>query len=159
VSEPATEVGALLLVAAERLAAAGVPDEALVRIERRRGLLGPRDRMVELGRVWRVGVLLIARDGAAYTTGRTIRADASERMGFTSNDARERQEERRAAVHDGFRPGEVLNLDWGPLDVDDDLLVRWSPGADPVPLATYLDDRVGLLVERAGVQRPDGPPA
>ncbi|RWZ51513.1 hypothetical protein ELQ90_05210 [Labedella phragmitis] len=158
-------VRALLGEAAARLTAAGARDEALAEyIGRRRRFLVPREPvMVPVGRAWRLGVLLIDADGAAFATGSTTRAVDPGRRGYTSESARDRAEYRAAAARGRFPEGETVNFGWRALDLDDASLrassgpivvvdgvpvVRWGQGsAIPTPLRDYLDDRVGLLVD------------
>jgi hypothetical protein len=119
--------------------------------------------MVPVGRAWRLGVLLIDADGAAFATGSTTRAVDPGRRGYTSESARDRAEYRAAAVRGRFPEGETVNFGWRALDLDDASLrtstgpivvvdgvpvVRWGRGsAIATPLRDYLSDRVGLLVD------------
>lgn len=158
---------ALIRAASERLAASGARDEALAEyVGRRRVLLVPREPVMRpLGRVWRIGVLLIDADGAAYATGATTRAIDPGRRGYTSESARDRAEERAAARRGRFPEGETVNFGWRRLDLDDDALrrsdgplvladdvptVRWGVGrggTSTTELGAYLDDRVSLLID------------
>lgn len=158
-------VRALLADAAARLAAAGARDEALADyVGRRRRFLIPREPvMVPVGRVWRLGVLLLDADGGGFATGSTTRAVDPGRRGYASESARDRAEYRAAAVRGGFPEGETVNFGWRALDLDEASLraatgpivvvdgvavVRWGRGsAIRTPLRDYLDDRVGLLVD------------
>ena len=165
--DPSERAVSLLRSAAERLAAAGARDEALAEyIGRRRTLLITREPVMRpLGRVWRVGVLLIAPDGSAYATGATTRAVDPGRRGYTSESARDRAEERAAARRGRFADGETVNFGWRRLDLDAEALrsstgplvlvddvptVRWSVGRggmSTTELGAYLDDRVSLLID------------
>ncbi|RWZ61654.1 hypothetical protein ELQ92_11500 [Labedella populi] len=158
-------VRAMLRSAASRLAEAGARDEALATyVGRRRVLLVPREPVLRpVGRVWRLGVLLVDRDGQAYETGSTTRAVDPGRRGYTSDSARERAEYRAAALRGRFHEGETVNFGWRRLELDEGALhsssgplviadgapvVRWGQGtANSTPLGAYLADRVGLLVE------------
>jgi hypothetical protein len=158
-------VRALLRDAAVRLAGAGARDEALADyVGRRRRFLIPREPvMVPVGRAWRLGVLLVDAEGAAFATGSTTRAVDPGRRGYTSESARDRAEYRAAAVRGRFPDGETVNFGWRALDLDDASLrastgpivvrdetpvVRWGRGSEiTMPLRDYLADRVGLLVE------------
>jgi hypothetical protein len=66
----------VLARAVDRLAAAGARDEALATfVAPRRVLLFTKDAgLVPVGRVWRLGVFLLGRDGILYETGATTRA-------------------------------------------------------------------------------------
>lgn len=158
---------ASILAAAERLAAAGARDEALAEyLGRRRVLLIPRDPVMRpVGRVWRIGVLLLDAAGNAYATGSTTRAIDPGRRGYTSESARDRAEDRAAARRGRFPEGETVNFGWRRLDLDDDALrasngplvlvdevptVRWSVGrggSSTTELGAYLEDRVSLLID------------
>lgn len=157
----------LIREAAERLRSAGARDEALAEyVGRRRVLLIPREPVMRpVGRVWRIGVLLLDAAGTAYATGSTTRAIDPGRRGYTSESARDRAEERAAAHRGRFPDGETVNFGWRRLDLDDDALrlsngplvlvdevpmVRWSVGrggASTTELGAYLDDRVSLLID------------
>ncbi|RUR01987.1 hypothetical protein ELQ94_05020 [Labedella endophytica] len=153
--------------AAERLRSAGARDEALAEyIGRRRVLLVPREPVMRpVGRVWRIGVLLIDTEGTAYATGSTTRAIDPGRRGYTSESARDRAEERAAARRGRFPDGETVNFGWrrlaldadefrsgdGPFVLVDDVpMVRWRVGrggTSTTELGAYLDDRVSLLID------------
>lgn len=158
----------LLDDAARRLRAAGVPDEALGEYVQPKAVLGIRRdaTMRPLGRVWRVGALLIGSSlesgGRIWATGAITRVTDPGRAQFQSVSAEVRRAYRAAAAKGHFAAGDTVNhgataiaLDGtlvdatGVLFVEDDVpLVRWSPAAgSAVPLADYLADRVGLLVE------------
>lgn len=142
-------------------------DEALGRFERKRGLRGLRGGM-ELrpaGRVWRLGVLLLDREGRLYAAGAATRAVEPPHPNYQSVSGEERRELRRLALRSGFEPGESVNFDAeelaldegslragsGPLLLDGGrLLVRWAPGQGHVPLKPYLEERSRLLTRRDG---------
>jgi hypothetical protein len=160
----------LLVGAADRLRAAGARDEALAEyLARRRVLLVPREAVMRpVGRVWRIGVLLLDAAGTAYATGSTTRAVDPGRRGYTSESARDRAEERAAARRGRFPDGETVNFGWRRIDLDEDTLrradgplvlvddvptVRWRVGrggTSTTELGAYLDDRVSLLVDPPG---------
>jgi hypothetical protein len=166
-SAPAERVRALLAAAAARLSAAGARDEALAEyLGRRRVLLIPREPVMRpIGRVWRIGVLLVDATGSAFATGSTTRAIDPGRRGYTSESARDRAEDRAAARRGRFPEGETVNFGWRRLDLDEDALrasngplllvddvpqVRWSVGrggTSMTELGAYLDDRVSLLID------------
>lgn len=158
---------ALVAQAAARLGAAGVPDEALaeytpeprvLRVFRR------QPRMAPLGRVWRLGVLLLDRDGTLYAAGSSTRAVEPGRANHQSASGEQRRMHRAAAHRGRFAEGETVNFDArvielsaealaatsGPLFVAGDrLLVRWNPRADAstaIDFDTYLRERLELLL-------------
>ncbi|WP_139196395.1 MULTISPECIES: hypothetical protein [unclassified Curtobacterium] len=158
----------LLDAAAARLQVARVPDEALGEYVRPKAVLGIRREPVmrPLGRVWRVGALLLGSSsetaGRVWATGRITRVTDPGRSQFVSVSAEVRRAYRAAAAKGHFRDGDTVNHDAVPLPLDDSLrgsegvlfvdgdapLVRWSPTAGAaVPLEDYLADRVGLLVD------------
>lgn len=157
------DIRALAAHAADELAHAEARDEALARFvpARRALVLTRKPTMVPLGRVWRLGVLLLGRDATLYATGMTTRALEPGRPGYQSQSAELRREYRAAAFRGPFAPGETVNFDarlidlspaalasaGGPLVLDGERpLVRWAAaGAAAVPLDVYLADRVALL--------------
>ena len=150
--------------AVQRLADAGVPDEALANFVRRKRVLGVERKpvMVPLGRVWPLGVLLLAGDGSLHATGKITRAVPAGYPGYQSPGIEVRRGY-RAAAHDGkFVEGDTVNFDTveivldridgdsSPIFVDGGRArVRWNSTnqAQSRDLDAYLDDRVGLLVE------------
>jgi hypothetical protein len=125
-------------------------------------------RMRPIGRVWRLGVLLLDADGGVLGTGQVVRAERPARRSITAEAVAEQRALRAAAVKGGIAEGETVNfgahrVDFdelagtgasGPLVLSDEygaggkVLVRWSP-AQPdalIDLASYLADRVELLV-------------
>ena len=157
----------LLDEAAARLRAAAVHDEALGEYVEPRAVLGIRREPTirALGRVWRVGALLLGSSddtaGRVWATGRITRVTDPGRSQFVSVSAEVRRAYRAAAAKGHFPEGDTVNhgavpipLDRSLVDgdgvlavVDDEPVVRWSPAAGTVPLDAYLRDRVGLLVD------------
>ncbi|WP_420368470.1 hypothetical protein [Curtobacterium sp. L1-20] len=158
----------LLDAAVRTLRDAGVGDEALGEYVEPKAVLGiRRDPVIRsLGRVWRVGALLLGSSadtaGGVWATGRITRVTEAGRSQFVSVSAEVRRAYRAAAAKGHFEPGDTVNHGATPIPVDGSLvgspgvlfvedgtpLVRWSPTAGAaVPLAEYLDDRVGLLVD------------
>lgn len=143
--------------AAARLAAAGARDEALAEFvpERRAYGIRRRPRMRPLGRVWRLGVLLLDADGAFLATGEVTRATPPGHPNFQSASGEARRAHRAAAFAGPFARGEVVNFDARPIDPEapaepilvegDRVFVRWSPAGAPAPLDAYLEERVALL--------------
>lgn len=143
----------------------GVPDQALAELRRPRAILGFRRApvMQPVTRAWRLGVLLLGRDGELFATGSVTRSVAP----LHANNQSESQEARRAirkAAFDGpFREGEIVNHGWRRLEIDpeslaagqeplslrgDQAVVRWAPGLGDqglMPLERYLADRLDLL--------------
>ena len=152
------------------LRAGSVPDESLATVKRALGIPGltGASRMVPSGRAWRLGVLLLDSAAHLYATGDVTRAiEPLRAVTNRSAQAEARREDRRAAARGRFPEGEVVNFGYRPLSLDEDdlrdesgviflreavVMVRWSAG-DPVrgirPLADYLADRVGLLIDGA----------
>lgn len=152
------------------LAAADVRTETLADLVPERRVLGiPRPaRMTALGRVWRLGVLLLDADGAVYGTGRVIRAERAARKSVTANAVAEQRALRAAAVKGGIPEGETVDfaataVDFdrlagtgasGPLVIGGDgrggakVLVRWSPTQPDalIGFEAYLIDRADLLL-------------
>ena len=113
--------GELLTRTIEQLDARGIPDEAL-------GVMKPAHRILGLmrpavivpaGRAWRLGVLLIDRNGQLYATGMVTRAITPKRgVADHSLIADARREEQRAAVRGSFAEGEVVNFGYSPIPLD-----------------------------------------
>ncbi len=156
----------LLGAAAQRLRAAGAPDEALAVFEPARKRLGItlKPRMKPIGRVWRLGVLLVEPDGGVRATGGITRAVPPGHVRYAAVSIEARREVRAAAHRGPFREGETIDYDAprilltpdalrttpGPLLLaDGGVRVRWSvsAGDDAArPLGAYLDERVELLL-------------
>jgi hypothetical protein len=162
-SRPADLEGLLRRTVAD-LTTRSVADEALGDLRKPR--LGAA-RIVPIGRAWRLGVLLLDREGALYATGSLTRAIVPQRGNANkSPDAEVRREFRRAAARGRFAEGEVVNFDVvrlaldvasletgsGPLRMrDGEVAVLWNP-ADPErglrPIADYLAERAALTLPR-----------
>lgn len=156
---PSTGLTELLRRTVAELEARSVPDEALATLRQRR--FG-RPKLVPSGRAWRLGVLLLDRDGHLYSTATVTRAVEPLR-GVTnrSAEAESRRDLRRVAARGRFAEGEAVNVDATPLDLSDEalargsgplqlapdgtVLVRWNARDDTRPLADYLADRLSLL--------------
>ncbi len=127
-----------------------------------RTLLIPRAAsFVPRGSVWRLGVLLLAADGALFATGAVTRARDPKHPNYTSVSGEERRELREAARRAGFGIHDTVNFDALPLPIDEtlgmagplrlrggELTVSWngSGTADSLrPFADYLRERVALL--------------
>jgi hypothetical protein len=154
----------LVADAVTTLRASSARDEVLAEYVPGRRVLGlPRAaRMTPIGRVWRLGVLLLAADGRLFATGRVVRAERAVRRSVIAEAVAEQRAYRAAAVKGGIAEGETVSFDARPIDLDEvargeasgPLLlrdgavhVRWSP-AQPdalTPLDRYLADRVELL--------------
>lgn len=140
----------------------GSAREAIGRREepgRLRSALGARPRIVPAGEAWRLGLLLLA-DDAVLATGEILRSAAERRRGFTAEASRHRAELQAMCSRGGFAEGTTVNIDPTPLDLDrlatdgrtgplerrgTQVLVHWTPGAGPMPLDAYLDERIRLL--------------
>lgn len=153
---------ATLRSTAERLAAAGARDEALARYEEPKAVLGViqrRPTMRAIGRAWRMGALLLARDGSVWATGISTRVAEPGRPQHHTASVEIRRAYRAAALQGGFPMGETVNHGIAPIALDDTLIggsgpllvrggeawVRWGSDA-PVPLERYLDDLAELLL-------------
>lgn len=158
-----TTARALLADARLQLAQAQARTESLGRRREPGRLLHRAPRIERVGEAWRLGALLlpVGDAEAVLAVGEVVRAAPEVRRGYSAESARARAAERAAAVRGGFRPGEVVHVDWQPIDLDavasgeasgpllpngDQPLIRWSAAADPAPLAGYLRERVELLV-------------
>ncbi|MCU1437635.1 MAG: hypothetical protein JWP66_722 [Naasia sp.] len=147
--------------------------EAFAVLGRTRSLFGIGGRIVlrPAGRVWRLGVLLLAAPdgGQLYAVGSATRATDPRHPNFQSVSGEERRELRRIALDSGHPHGETVNFDAEPLALDeaslragsgpllldgDRLLVRWAPAQQHVPLAPYLAERAALLRRRDGGDDP-----
>ena len=157
----------LLREAADRLAAAGIADEAVAEFEPATRRLGipRRARLRPVGRGWRLGVLLLEADGTVRATGSVTRAVPPGHPGHMAVSTEERREVRGAAFRGPFPQGSTVNYDapviplspealegaTGPLLLRDDAVrVRWSlsAGDDAArDLEPYLAERVGLLLD------------
>ena len=154
----------LLSDAVADLRAAGAPETLAELVPERRVLGMPRPaRMTPVGRVWRLGVLLLDEAGGVWDTGRVVRAERAARKSITAESVAEQRALRAAAVKGGIPEGETVDFD---ATADRPrrarsrrgirparaarrrVLVRWSH-AQPdalTPLDRYLADRVDLLV-------------
>lgn len=167
------DLRAVLARSVERLEAAGARDEALAElVEPRRVLLVRRDAVLRpVGRAWRLGALMVGRDGTLYATGALVRAREAGVRNYQSQSAEDRRDLRAAALRGKFAPGETVNHGWrqipldagslragngpvffgpGPSGPDGTLLVRWNAalGDDAArDVRAYLEERVGLLVD------------
>jgi hypothetical protein len=128
--------------------------------------------VIPIGRVWRLGVLLLDADGGVYATGRVVRAERPARRSITAEAVAEQRALRAAAVKGGIPEGETVNFAGGRIDFEQlgraaasgplvlsgdgegglDVFVSWSPTQPDAltPLETYLRDRVDLLVHPPG---------
>ena len=165
-------VKSLLGSAASRLAAEGARDEALAVYVEPRKVWGITRQAVlrPVARAWRLGALLLGRDGTLYATGAIIRAGEAGVRNYQSQSAEDRRDLRAAALRGKFAPGETVNHGWTVLDPavftrpaprgepadvvflapDGTVRVRWNralgDGASR-ELAAYLEERVRLLID------------
>lgn len=163
--ERSTEAIRLLFArAAATLSAAEVPDDALARLEPAHRRLGipRRARFRPIGRVWRLGVLLLEADGTVHATGAVTRAVPPGHPGHVAASVEARREVRAAAFRGPFRPGETVHFDAPTIDLgalpgaegplfsrNGRPLVRWSVSAGDDAardLEAYLAERVDLLL-------------
>lgn len=150
-----TALGELLHRTISALDAAGIPEESLAIVKNSR--FAPV-KLVRTGRAWRLGVLLLARDGSLYEIGELTRAVEPPRgVANKSPDAETRREWRRAALRGKFGEGEAVNFRYTPIDVaaatgavtivDGVPMVRWNHVGDLRPLEGYLSERLDLLTQ------------
>jgi len=159
-------VTALARRTAEALTAAGARDEALAEyVPSRRVLLIDRpSQMRPLGRVWRLGVVLLTPDGSLLATGATTRAVEPGHPGHVALSVEDRREHRAAAYRGPFERGETVNYDAVPIPLavealaasagplllrDGRVLVRWSASLGDeaaAPFEPYLSERAELLL-------------
>ncbi len=135
--------------AVARLEAAGVRDEALATRHAARSI-GPIRRplrLVPTGRAWRLGTLLITRDGDLLVTGGVTRAVVP--RDFAANksaDEEARRQLQRAAARGPFAPGESVNIDATPALGSAVVVREGIPlvilGTAEVRLDDYLDERI-----------------
>jgi len=165
--DPATGIRSMLERTVASLDGAGVADEALADFVVRKRLLGMARAplMVPRGRVWPLGVLLLARDGRLFATGKVTRAVPEGYPGYQSPGVEVRRGYRAAAHNGRFVEGDTVNFDTaeivlddldgstGPLFVDGGApRVRWNPThpAQSRSLEVYLADRASLLIDPPG---------
>lgn len=147
------------LLDAARRRLVDAPRERLGELQEGRRFFGiPRAaRIVERGRAWHLGVLLLT-DDSILSTGEIVRSHAEVRRGFAAESQRRRAELAAAAHRGGVPEGETVHIGWHPLDPTgtetggavlvlrgDEPAVRWSAQGGYVPLARYLDERIDLL--------------
>lgn len=165
-TQPVVAVREALGDAVRRLLEADAKTELLAEFGERRRLLGlVREPVLKpVGRVWRLGVLLLGRDGALYASGEITRATETGRPTYQSPGAEQRRRNRALALRSGLPKGEAVNFGATPIAIeeaalradtaplflrDDEPCVRWSHslgGEMTMPLVAYLRDRVELLV-------------
>jgi hypothetical protein len=146
----------------EHLDAISARDEALAVRKASRGFAVIRtpESMTPVGRAWRLGVLLLARDGSVGAAGKITRAVKPGWAQNLSASVEERRSDRMAASRGKFAEGEVVNYDFTPLALDAAslergsgpllfrdgvMLVRWSPTGYR-PLEPYVTDRIEMLL-------------
>lgn len=162
------EIRAVVARAVERLSSAGARDEALAEyVEPRRVMLVRREAVLRpVGRAWRLGALMVGRDGTLYATGAIVRAREAGIRNYQSQSGEARRDLRAAALRGKFAEGETVNHGWRVVDVspeglrsgagpllvapDGTVTVRWNAALGDGAardLAAYVDERVGLLVD------------
>ncbi len=127
----------------EQLLAAGIPDEALGAWRPEKKIFGvPRPPAIDpVGRAWRLGALLIDRDGVLYATGKLTRAMVPKDFNADKSLAGEAHREiQRAASRGAFRPGESVNYEWTRLTPE-----QAAELVSPTTVEAYLRERIELL--------------
>ncbi|WP_066461761.1 hypothetical protein [Sanguibacter suarezii] len=168
VDDATAHVRTVLARAVDRLSAAGARDEVLAEYVEARKVLGLTRQAVlrPVARAWRLGALLLGRDGTLYATGSIVRAGEAGVRNYQSQSAEDRRDLRAAALRGKVAPGETVNHGWRVLDpasifraastdvvfgaADGTVRVRWNAalGDDASrELGAYIDERVGLLVD------------
>ena len=140
-----TDLDAILQRAVARLET--VQDDALGNVKTSR-FTAPK--IVPVGRAWRLGSVLLDRDGQLYRAGRTTRAvEPKQFLANKSNEAAQRREEQLAAVRGKVPAGDTVHFDYEPLApelVDGVWMIAWSATVPSlVPLEGFLDERIRLL--------------
>ncbi len=148
--------------ARRRLADAGVPLDALGAYATPGRIFRRAPRVRRVGAAWRLGVLLLAEDGRVLSVGEVVRATDPGRRGYAAESARDRAEQRAAALRGDFAEGEVVHVGWHEVDLDavaagaasgplsgrdGTVAVRWSAAGGFMPLEAYLADRVALALD------------
>ncbi len=167
-STAADELRELLARTVAVLDERGAHDEALGVPKPTRKLFGLASAEVLLpaGRAWRLGALLLDREGHLYATGKVTRAIEPGRAAVNRSAAGERRRaERMAASRGPFPRGEVINHAFTPIALDLDALragsgplsirdgvvmVRFDPNSGDLgvaPLESYLADRLAALLD------------
>ncbi|PPH04320.1 hypothetical protein C5C44_07415 [Rathayibacter sp. AY1F6] len=161
----AADLAALLREVSAELDARGIADQAVAELRTPRAILGFRRKpvMAPVTRAWRLGVVLLGREGELLATGSVTRAVAPLHANNQSESQEARREIRRAAFDGPFQEGEIVNYGWRRLALDaaalesgqeplalrgSEVLVRWAPGLGEqglMPLRRYLADRLDLL--------------
>lgn len=119
------------------LEAAGIREEALGVVVPARFMRG--ETIKSAGKAWRLGMLLLDRNGQLYEVGEVTRAVEPLRgVANKSPDAETRREKRRAAVRGRFAEGTAVNFGFRAID---------PPGTvNGMPLGDYLADRLSLVI-------------
>ena len=140
-----SDLDTILHSAIERLAS--VPDDGIGELKLSR-FRAPR--IMPIGRAWRLGSVLLTRDGQLYRAGRTTRAiEPKQFLANKSNEAAARRKEQSAAVRGGFPAGDTVHFNvevLEPVLVDGEWLIGWSGAVTTLsPLEGYFDERISLL--------------
>jgi hypothetical protein len=166
----AADIRVALAGAVDTLTSAGARDEAHgTYIAPHKVLFFTKDAaLAPAGRVWRLGVFLLGRDGTLFATGTTTRAVEPGRPGYQSESAEERRAYRAAALKGRFTAGETVNFDAveiatdatnlsesdGPLFLRAGrALVRWNASVtdeQAIDFESYLAERISLLIDPPG---------
>lgn len=151
----------------QQLTMRGIATEPLAEFvpARRVAFVFRRDsRLVEIARVWRLGVLLVDTEANVFTSGETTRAVDPGWPQYQAQSMEVRREYRAAAVRSRFPEGATININATPIDVSVDGLtdavgvvflheghvrVRWSAHVadeNAMPIGGYLSEHAELLL-------------
>jgi hypothetical protein len=163
VDDAADALDGVLARVVEQLTATGARDEAMGEFRRRRGVLGigSGERLVPVGRAWRLGRVLLTADRRLFEVGSVTRAVDPRHPNYQSVSGEQRREVRRAAFEGDFAAGESVNHGFREISLDgagDRILstkdgavaIEWAPGQTPMPLERYLLERAELLAKIDG---------
>ena len=159
-------LNAMLAGTIARLEAMGIGNEAIATLRpARRIALIPRPAVMDaVGRAWRLGVLLLDREGRLFAVGGITRAiELTYETVYMNAEALYRRGLRVAATRGGFALGDTVNFDvaeialdaaslraeTGPLSLrGGTVMVRWVAGEGDQGLASlesYLAERISIL--------------
>lgn len=165
-ADRSSDLRAIFARTVARLEAMGIADEAIatLRPAHRVGFIPRPATLTSLGRAWRLGVLLLDRDGRLFATGGITRAiELTHETVYMNAESLYRRQLRVAATRGGFALGDTVNFDVSEISLDvgsllartgplslrgDTVMVRWVAGEGDqglAPLESYLAERMSIL--------------